>query len=90
MEDVSKKIKKIRTKLNMSQERFGNKIGLSGKTISAYETGKCMPPLRILEKMSEVYNADFIQLNSDKKLNIEAKIRLIKEATTEIEEIFIN
>jgi DNA-binding XRE family transcriptional regulator len=29
----------------MSQDRFGKKIGVSGKTISAYETGKITPTL---------------------------------------------
>ena len=87
---VSEKIKKIRNKLDMSQERFGKKIGLSGKTISAYETGKCIPPLKILEKICEEYNTDFVQLNSQNKTSIEEKLQSIKTAMLDIEQLFLD
>jgi len=72
----------------MSQERFGKKIGLSGKTISAYETGKCVPPLKILEKISEEYSTDFIQLTTANKNTFEERLHSIKKAMHDIEQLF--
>ena len=46
--DFGNKIKQFRLSKNMSQERFGKKIGLSGKSISAYETGICKPSLKVI------------------------------------------
>ena len=43
---IAQKIKNIRLLKNLSQDRFGKKIGKSGKTISAYESGRCVPTLR--------------------------------------------
>ncbi len=56
MKSIAGNIKHLRLQNSLSQKRFGNKIGVSGKTISAYENGKCIPPLRVLEKISEAYN----------------------------------
>jgi transcriptional regulator with XRE-family HTH domain len=60
-QNPGQQIRKIRRKRGMSQSRFGNKIGVSGKTISAYETGKIMPSLRVLQKISVVYE-EYVQL----------------------------
>jgi transcriptional regulator with XRE-family HTH domain len=85
--NISIKIRSIRERYNMSQERFGLKIGVSGKTISAYETGKCSPPLRILEKISQVYDESFVQIKSDKRDDLKSKLDFIKESISEIEEL---
>jgi transcriptional regulator with XRE-family HTH domain len=61
MEDkLGTKIKCLRERLNMSQQRFGAKVGLSGKTISAYECGKCIPPVRVLNRISNLFEVDLI------------------------------
>jgi transcriptional regulator with XRE-family HTH domain len=80
------KIKAIRKKLNMSQDRFGKKVGVSGKTVSAYETGKCIPPLRILEKISKAYDTSFIAIDATKKTELLDKITLIKNVIYELED----
>jgi len=49
-------IKKLRGELNLSQKRFGEKVGISSKTISAYETGRIIPPLKVMEKIAKTYN----------------------------------
>ena len=62
-ETIGEKIKQIRSTYNLSQNRFGVKIGLTGKTISAYETGKCQPPLKVLDKISQMFNVSFAYTN---------------------------
>ncbi len=55
MKTISDSIKQVRQSQQLSQNRFGYKIGISGKTISAYETGKCTPPLKVLERIAKTY-----------------------------------
>lgn len=71
----------------MSQRRFGMKIGVTGKTISAYETGRCNPPLKILERISREYDVTFVHLKEDRKKQIEEKIALLRTSIEEIEQI---
>ncbi len=79
---IGEQIKEIRDKTKLSQERFGKKIGLSGKSISAYETGKANPPLRVLENISEAYDAHILGLNKQKKDLVTEKVDFIR---TELE-----
>lgn len=62
MEDLGKQIKNIRDSYNLSQDRFAKRLGLSGKTISAYETNRITPPLKVLEKISDVYKVTIYDL----------------------------
>jgi len=84
---ISKKIRVIREKYNISQERFGLKIGVSGKTVSAYETGRCTPTLKILEKISIIYDESFLQLKNTKKVELQEKILRIRDSLREIEDL---
>lgn len=84
---ISKKIKMIRERYNISQERFGLKIGVSGKTVSAYETGRCIPPLKVLERITSAYDESFLQLRKDKREALKDRINGIKESLKEIEEM---
>jgi transcriptional regulator with XRE-family HTH domain len=85
---LSEKIKVLREKLNLSQDRFGKKLGISGKTISAYEKGRCEPPLKILDKITEVYGEPFLGIKEDKMSEINQRIQHIKESLSEIENVF--
>ncbi len=87
MQDINLKIRKIRNKKNLSQDRFGKKIGVSGKTISAYETGKIIPPLKILEEISKVYDENLIRLSKNKHEMITNNITNIEKILNEIKEI---
>lgn len=84
---ISHKIREIRDNNKLSQKRFGEKLGLSGKTISAYETGKCKPPLKVLERMSKVYEVTFVHLKSEKKQELEKKLSSVRSSLDEIEEL---
>ena len=51
---VGKFIALNRKKLNMTQEELGNKIGVSRKTVSRWETGKYMPDISLLLPLSDI------------------------------------
>lgn len=67
-EIISKNIKKERKKLNMTQEKLGQKISkklnakreLTGKQISIYENPKndTIPPLKVLLTMCDIFNCE--------------------------------
>lgn len=51
--NFNKKIKEEREKRNMSQAKFGKLIGVSQRTISDWEKGKYVPPLRIIQMVAQ-------------------------------------
>lgn len=87
MKSVRYSIKDLRTRTKLSQKRFGYKIGLSGKTISAYETGKCIPPLKILEKISQTYNVSISTFTVNNDHLLLEKIKKLREDIDEISKV---
>ena len=49
--DIPIFIKQLRKNKNLSQERLGRKVGVTGKAISAYEKGHTPPSLEIFFKI---------------------------------------
>lgn len=88
--DISQQIKEIRNKYNLSQERFARKIGVSGKTISAYENKRCMPPLKVLENISNVYDKPILRIREEKLMDLDIKIKVIHDYLSEVYEIISN
>ena len=84
-----KKIKNIRVLKNLSQDRFGKKIGKSGKTISAYESGRCVPTLKVLDDISQVYDVTFVHTNDGKKEQLKNKLEYLKITIRDIESTFL-
>lgn len=57
-EVTGKIIKNERDNRGWSQKTLGDKLGVSGKQISNYESGTLMPPMDILIKMCEVFECE--------------------------------
>ena len=53
MNDLAKKIRYARRHADISQKKLGKKLGVSEMAISAYETGRAIPPWPALRKISE-------------------------------------
>lgn len=49
-------LKELRNENGMTQEQLGEKIGVSNKTISRWETGSYMPPVDCLNMLSDIYH----------------------------------
>jgi len=86
-ENVGKKIMKIRDSYNLSQERFAVKIGLSGKSISAYETGRIIPPLKILQKIVTTYKTPIVSLNKELKSELSNKLDILETEVVSLKSI---
>jgi transcriptional regulator with XRE-family HTH domain len=88
--DLAKQLKVIRISRNLSQERFGKKIGKSGKTISAYESGRISPTLKVLDSISQVYDVTFLHVKKVKKEQLREKLEYLKKTIEEIESAFLH
>lgn len=84
---MGKQIKEIRNSYNLSQNRFGKRLGLSGKTISAYENNKITPPLKTLKKISKEYKVALYDLPKQHQSEIEEKITEAQDVITELKSI---
>ena len=51
-----------RRALNLTQEQLANTLGVSNKTISKWENGKCMPDYSIVQKLCEALNITVAEL----------------------------
>lgn len=52
----------LRTSLGLSQEQFGQPIGVSKGCVQAYESGRAQPSLATIKLIAEVYNIDDLYL----------------------------
>ena len=57
-------IKELRDKNNMTQLQLAEKIGVSAKTISKWETGKGYPDITLLEPIAEAFSVSVTELIS--------------------------
>lgn len=87
--DIGRKIREIREQNNLSQDRFGKKIGKTGKTVCAYERGRCVPPLRVLEEISQVYDATFMSVKQSRALDLGKKIQELKDILIDFEKMIL-
>lgn len=83
--EIGNQIKNLRLKLNMSQDRFGKRIGVSGKTVSAYEKGKINPALSVLEKISEEFEVSFMKKSNK---DLERKLDELQRNLHELQRLF--
>ena len=64
-------LKELRKQNNMTQEQLGEKVGVTNKTVSRWETGKYMPPIECLKLLSDIYQISINEILTGKKLNEE-------------------
>ena len=83
---TGKFITKKRKELNLTQEQLAQKLGVSNKTISKWETGKCMPDYCIIEILCQELNITLAELmngeEDEKSIHTydnEQIIKMIKE-----------
>ena len=61
----------LRKEHKYTQAELGEKLGVTNKTISRWETGNYMPPVEMLEELSNLYGMTINELLSGKKLSTE-------------------
>lgn len=86
-------IKKARIASGLSQKDLAYKLGVSDKTISAYETGRAIPPTPTLSKIAKITNiqvSDILGESNDSNNNkVLEKLDHLEERLSHIEKVLI-
>lgn len=62
-------IASLRKEIGMTQEMLGEKLGVTNKTISRWETGVYMPDIKMLKLLSEFFSVSINELLSGERLS---------------------
>ena len=68
---IGKFIAELRKEQKLTQEQFGEKIGVTNKTVSRWETGSYLPPADALLAMSRLFDVSVNEILSGKRLSAE-------------------
>ena len=72
-------IRQIREKRNMTQAQLADKIGVSSKTISKWETGKGLPDVTLLQPLTQALNISVIELmNGEQIINRNVSANMLR------------
>ena len=61
-------IKQLREKRNLTQAELADKIGVSAKTVSKWETAKGLPDVTLLEPLAKALNISVIELMNGEQI----------------------
>lgn len=64
-------LQELRKEQCLTQEQLGEKLHVSGKTVSRWETGTYMPPVEMLLALSELYGVSMNELVAGERLTPE-------------------
>lgn len=66
---LSNAIRKARTNAGLSQKSLAELLGISDKTISAYELSRAIPPLHTLKRIADITKKPISFFTSDSEKN---------------------
>ena len=55
-------IARKRKEINLTQEKLAEQLGVSNKTVSKWESGKCMPDYSVIQKLCDVLHISLVEL----------------------------
>lgn len=71
--EISEALKKIRKQYKMTQEDVANFLGISRSGYTYYETGKSMPSIEVLKKLSAIYDTTIDEVIGNRIKNQSSK-----------------
>ena len=80
---IGKFIAELRKEQGFTQEQFGEKIGVTNKTVSRWETGTYLPPADVLLSMSKMFGVSINEILSGKRLTDEEYKQAAEENLTQ-------
>lgn len=66
---IGKFLSELRKEKKLTQEQLGEKIGVTNKTISRWENGNYLPPVEMLQILSEFYGISINEILSGERLS---------------------
>lgn len=87
--ELSKRIRKARQEAHLSQQELGQAIGVSDKSVSAYEKGRALPSIDKLKKIAASTNQS-VSFFTEEKVNanlVNSKLNKIEQELKEIKKL---
>jgi transcriptional regulator with XRE-family HTH domain len=69
MKIIGSFLSQLRKEQGMTQEQLGEKLGVTNKTVSRWETGTYLPPVEMLQLLSEMYGITINEILSGERLS---------------------
>ena len=87
--DLASRIKKAREDAHISQRELGGSIGVSDKSISSYEKGRSIPPIKKLKEIAKKTNKPLGYFTEEETINISiiSKLNIVEKELREIREL---
>ena len=78
-------LKELRKEIGITQEEFAEKLDVSSRTISRWETGTNMPDISLLVNIAEIFNVSISEIiNGERKSEImEKEVKKVVEAMSD-------
>ena len=64
----------------MTQEQLAAELGVSGKAVSKWETGRCLPDSSLMEPLCDALGITFNELLAGKRIELEQERRASDDA----------
>lgn len=81
---IGRFLKELRKEKNITQEQLAEKIKVSSRTVSRWETGSNMPDISLLAELAELYDVSIPEIidgeRKSENMNVEMKDTLMKAA----------
>lgn len=65
---IGKFLAALRKERGMTQEQLGEKLGVTNKTVSRWENGNYLPPVEMLQSLSDLYGITINEILSGQRL----------------------
>jgi len=72
---IGKFLAELRTESGLTQSELGKELGVTNKTVSRWENGNYLPPVEMLQLLSNKYGISINEILSAQKLNDEKEYR---------------
>ena len=83
-EEIGKFISKLRKENNMTQHVLAEKLNVTDRTISNWETGRRLPDISILKELSVIFSVTIDEIIYGKKIEKEAIQKKLVDSAIEI------
>ena len=89
LNDLARRIRSARLEAHMSQHGLGKSIGVSDKSVSAYEQGRSTPPFAKLKKIADATSHPLAYFTDENitEATITSKILMIERELAEVKKL---
>lgn len=89
--ELAERIREARKNAHLSQDELGKMIGVSDKSVSAYEQARSTPPISKLKKIAEATNHPFSYFTQEdnKDALLSSKLATIERELAEVKRLLL-